>query len=115
MLRIVVPLVRRERSEDTELDAPAPEILWVDGEAGGIRCDKELKGKNTRIVTKCSINSIHQETNCYALLRKAYILLMRGDVTLLISNPDNNPIDKNIRETWNWTLLIWASRQLASR
>lgn len=42
VLRMVDPLVSRERSEDVEPEAPAPEMLWVDGEAGGNRCDKEL-------------------------------------------------------------------------
>jgi len=47
VLRMVDPLVNRERSDDVEPEAPAPEMLWVDGEAGGNRCDKELR-KETR-------------------------------------------------------------------
>ena len=42
------PRVRRQRSPDEEEEAPAPEMLRVDGEAGGSRWVRELEGGEER-------------------------------------------------------------------
>lgn len=44
MLLTVEPLDRREEGVDDEEETPeAPAMLWVEGEAGGRRWDKELE------------------------------------------------------------------------
>ena len=46
MLLTVDPLERREEGVEDEEEAPeAPAMLWVEGEAGGRRWDKELEGE----------------------------------------------------------------------
>lgn len=77
---MVVPLVRRERSEDTELDAPAPEILWVDGEAGGIRCDKELF--SFPFCSKLCLSVLVRSVHTYVFLRVMALEGMLFVVTL---------------------------------
>ncbi len=62
VLRMVEPLINRERSEDVELEAPAPEMLWVDGDAGGNRCDKELRKETRKHGWK--LNSPWTEVGC---------------------------------------------------
>lgn len=49
VLRMVEPRVRRHLSEeDEEEDAPAPEMLSVEGDAAGMRWPRELRGGKTR-------------------------------------------------------------------
>lgn len=49
MLLTVVPLERREEGVEEEEEAPeAPAMLWVEGDAGGRRWDKELGGERAR-------------------------------------------------------------------
>lgn len=43
MLRTVEPRVRRERSAEEDEATPAPDMLCVEGEAGGKRCECELE------------------------------------------------------------------------
>lgn len=46
MLLTVDPLERRDEGvEDAEEAPEAPAMLWVEGEAGGSRWDKELEGE----------------------------------------------------------------------
>lgn len=68
VLRMVEPLVNRERSEDVELEAPAPVMLWVDGEAGGNRCDKELRKETRKMhvkIQKSSFKGQCSDTVCH--------------------------------------------------
>lgn len=54
MLLTVDPLDRREEGVEDEEEAPeAPAMLWVEGEAGGRRWDKELEGKETGKAVVC--------------------------------------------------------------
>lgn len=53
VLLTVDPLDRREEGVEDEEEAPeAPAMLWVEGEAGGRRWDKELEKRNRR---SCSL------------------------------------------------------------
>lgn len=59
MLLTVDPLERREEGvEDAEEAPEAPAMLWVEGEAGGSRWDKELEGE--RVGGKPRVVSFHQ-------------------------------------------------------
>lgn len=56
----MVPLERREEGVEDEEEAPeAPAMLWVEGDAGGRRWDKELEGE--RAGGKPRVVSCHQD------------------------------------------------------
>lgn len=53
------PLDRREEGVEDEEEVPeAPAMLWVEGEAGGRRWDKELEGKETGEVVICEPKNV---------------------------------------------------------